>query len=110
MLVRDLQKGVSFMAFSKVDNQRRLNLHQDLCSYANLKRENGKQLMIVSMNDDGTEFDIVEEATTEGVEGLVTIDTKCRVFLPAWLGVAKPGNTFKIIAFKGRIHLKHVQE
>ncbi len=98
------------MAFSKVDDQRRLNLHQDLCSYAELKHENGKKLMIVSMNDDGTEFDLVEEATNEGVEGLVTIDPKCRVCFPARLGVVKPGDTFKITAFKGRIHLKHVQE
>ena len=98
------------MAFSKVDNQRRLNLHKDLCTFASFKYENGKKLMIVSMNDDGTEFDLVAESSTDGIDGFVTIDSKCRVCFPSWLGVVNPGDTFKITAYQNRIHLKHVQQ
>ena len=98
------------MAFSKVDNQRRLNLHKALCTFAHFEHDNGKKLMVVSMNDDGTEFDLVAESSTDGIDGLVTIDSKCRVCFPSWLGVVNPGDTFKITAYQGRIHLKLVQQ
>ena len=99
------------MAIVKVTNEPalRINLSELLWNYAGFGSEKTNSLCyIVCYNDCGTEFDVFTKDSEAKIDCKVNADNKRRISLSAFTTSVKPGDEFRITAFKGCIHVKKI--
>lgn len=92
------------MAYSKVSNDGRLNLHKDFCVFAGINY--GATCYIINLSADEKSFDVVNDPKCHEIFAVVRPDRKCRICLPKFMRFAKPGTYFSVTYQKGVIHFR----
>lgn len=99
------------MAFTTILKEQPLRIlfPKTLWEHAGFGSENiATKCYIVCNNDTGTEFDVFIEEPEINIDWVINADCKRRLGLSTFTKGVKPGDTFRITARKGCIHVKKV--